>query len=184
MSSIKKLLLSLVSTIGHPPSAPDEKSYGIPTVKFDPARVTSEVKRHIRKNLEQIEEVPSKCFDRIYDAAILSVTKGRNLDVLSNALLVNIDGMTKGRAAQIALSLNNKASAIITREGQKSLGITEATWILTNAGMRIPRPSHIAADGKRYKVAEGMYLDGKWTWPGYEDDCLCFSRPIIPGLNN
>jgi hypothetical protein len=63
------------------------------------------------------------------------------------------------------------------------LGLTEAIWMHSGAG-RSPRPSHVAFSGKRFKLATGAFLDGKWVWPGSEPDCLCTSRAIIPGFED
>ena len=166
-------------------------SYIIPTVKFDSLKVTEAVRADIRKNVELIEGIDPKHFDQVYEAALSSVTAGRNLFLLANALMqMNIDGMTKGRAGQIARFLNNIATATINRIDQHSLGITEAIWMYTGApcGANPKKPgrqntAHKAANGKRYKIAEGMLLNGKWTWPGYEDGCRCFSKSVIEGIN-
>lgn len=166
-------------------------SHTIPTVKFDSSKVTEAVRADIRKNVELIDGLDTKYFDQVYEAALRSVTDGRNLFLLANALMqIDIDGMTKGRAGQIATFLNNKATATINRIHQQSLGITEAIWRYSGApcGINPKKPgrqntAHKAADGKRYKIAEGMFLDGKWTWPGYEDGCRCGSRSVIEGLD-
>ncbi len=163
----------------------------MPTAKFDASRVTDTVKADIRKTVELIEGLDPKYFDQVYDAAVRSVMAGGNLFLLINVLLeTNIDGMTRKRAGQIALALNNKTTAVINRERQASLGITEAVWMYSGAPCEIgpKRPSghqdaaHKAANGKRYKIAEGMFLDGKWTWPGSEEGCKCVSRSVVPGL--
>ncbi len=160
-------------------------------VKFDPSVVTDTVKADIRKNVGLIECIPPEYFDQIYDAAVRAETAGGDLYALSTAILqMNIDGMTKKRAKRIALTLNSKATAVITRERQQQLGITEAIWLYSGAPCDIDpkKPqgnqdaSHKAANGKRFKVAEGMFLDGKWTWPGCEEGCKCVSRSIIPEL--
>jgi uncharacterized protein with gpF-like domain len=127
---------------------------------------------------------------QIYEAALGSVSAGRDLNVLFLALM-KIEGMSKERAAEIARSLNNKATAIINRERQASLGITHAKWMYANAPcMRDPNhPStaevqrdaaHCAANGKKYEIGKGLFVDGKWTWPGVEEGCKCASRAISP----
>lgn len=68
------------------------------------------------------------------------------------------------------------------RVRQEGLGITEAIWMHSHGGKH-PRPSHVAADGKRYTISEGMYLDGVWAWQRREPKCRCVSRSVIPGLD-
>jgi uncharacterized protein with gpF-like domain len=173
--------------------SPAKPTYDVFAVKFDPSVVTETVKADIRINVGLIECIPPEYFDRIYDAAVQAEIAGGDLNALSTAILhLNIDGMTKKRAKRIALTLNSKATTVITRERQQRLGITEAIWLYSGAPCDIDpkKPqgnqdaSHKAANGKRFRVAEGMFLDGKWTWPGNEDGCRCVSRPVIPALDD
>jgi hypothetical protein len=164
----------------------------MPTVKFDPSTVTKSVKADLRRNIELLDDLGKEHVPQIYEAAVRSVSAGRDLNVLFLALM-KIEGMSKGRAAEIARSLNNKATAIINRERQASLGITHAKWMYANAPcMKDPkRPSaadvkqdsaHRLANGSRYETRKGLFVDGKWTWPGVEEGCKCTSRSIVPGL--
>jgi hypothetical protein len=164
----------------------------MPTVKFDPSTVTKSVKADLRRNIELLDYLGKEHVPQIYEAAVRSVSAGRDLNVLFLALM-KIEGMSKGRAAEIARSLNNKATAIINRERQASLGITHAKWMYANAPcMKDPkRPSaadvkqdsaHRLANGSRYETRKGLFVDGKWTWPGVEEGCKCTSRSIVPGL--
>jgi len=164
----------------------------MPTVKFDPSRVTKRVKADLRRNIESLADLQKKQIPQIYEAALRSVLAGRDVYSLSMALM-KIEGMTKGRATEISRFLHNKATAIINREQQASLGITHAKWLYANAPcMRDPtHPSaaevqrdaaHCAANGKRYEISKGLFVDGKWTWPGVDEGCKCVSRSIIPGL--
>ena len=164
----------------------------MPTVKFDPSRVTKRVKADLRRNIESLADLQKKQIPQIYEAALHSVLAGRDMYSLCMALM-RIEGMTKGRATEISRSLHNKATAIINREQQASLGITHAKWLYANAPcMRDPNhPSaaevqrdaaHCAANGKRYEISKGLFVDGKWTWPGVEEGCKCASRAVLPGL--
>lgn len=164
----------------------------MPTVKFDPSRVTERVKADLRRNIELLGDLQRKHVPQIYEAALSSVLAGRDAYSLCIALM-KIEGMSKGRATEISCSLHNKATAIINREQQASLGITHAKWLYANAPcMRHPNhPSvaevkrdaaHCAANGKRYEINKGLFVDGKWTWPGVDEGCKCVSRSIIPGL--
>jgi uncharacterized protein with gpF-like domain len=109
------------------------------------------------------------------------VQAGRDLGYLSKELQDRY-GITKRRAALIARDQNNKATAVITRVRQQELGVTECVWLHSHGGKH-PRPSHVAADNKKYDVSKGMFLDGKWTWPGVEVNCRCVARAVIPGLS-
>jgi hypothetical protein len=154
----------------------------VPTVKFDPARVTETVKADLRQKIKSINEVSAADFEMIYDAALRSISAGGALHILYQALMT-IEGIGKRRAREISLSLNNKATALIQTEQQRRLGIKYAVWMYSGApcGGAEQDAAHKAADGKPFLVNEGLFLNGRWTWPGREDGCKCFSMPVLPG---
>jgi len=162
----------------------------MPTVNFDPSKVTDLVKVEIRKNVELIEGLAPEDFDEIYEMVLLSVQKGRDLGGLRLELQARF-GMTKQRAMDISRFQHNNASALIDRIRQQELGIKEAIWRYSGApcAPKDPTPkearqdaAHKAADGKTYDVSKGMYLNGKWTWPSCEERCKCTSRSVLPPL--
>jgi hypothetical protein len=164
----------------------------MPTVKFDPSTVSKSVKANLRENIELLDDLGKEHFREVYKVALCSILAGRDLHLLVTALMT-IEGISKERAVEIARSLHNKASAQIDRERQASLGITHGRWMYANAPcMRNPShpiateiqqdSAHRAVDGKRYEISKGLFVDGKWTWPGVEEGCKCISRSIIPGL--
>ncbi len=163
---------------------PGRQPYGIPTVKFDPAKVTEAVKADLRQNIRSLKEVGAADFDMIYDAAIRSISVGRGLHILYQALMTT-DGMHKRRAEDISRSLNNKATAIIKAGDQERLGIKYATWLYSGApcGDAEQDAAHKAANGKPYSVNKGILLNGKWTRPGYEEGCKCVSKSMIVGFD-
>lgn len=168
---------------------------GIPTVKFDSSRVTEAVKADVRHTILGLPEIDKNNCEQVYDAAIRSISAGRDLHFLTNAIMgLNFGEMTKRRAADIARLLNNRATSLMNREQQSSLGMTHAIWLYSGAPCMLhpKKPTdhdiqqdaaHKAADGKEFKVAKGMYLNGKWTWPGLDPGCKCVSRSKIPGFS-
>ena len=113
-------------------------AYRVPTVKFDVSRVTETVKADIRKNIMLLEEIDENHFEQVCDAALRSISAGGDLSLLYNALMqMNTNGMTKRRAAEVALLLNNKATALKDRECQESLGIKYALWLYSGAPCEI-----------------------------------------------
>ncbi|EIS9018273.1 phage head morphogenesis protein, partial [Salmonella enterica subsp. enterica serovar Montevideo] len=54
-------------------------------------------------------------------------------------------------------------------------------WRHSRAG-KTWRPSHVKANGKRFDLRKGMFLDGKWVLPGEEINCKCGWEAVIPGL--
>jgi hypothetical protein len=166
----------------------------MPTVKFDASTVSKSVKADLRRNIELLDDLEKKHVKQIYEVALRSISVGGDLHLFCTELMnMSIEGMTIGRAAEIGRSLSNKAKAIIDRERQASLGITHAIWLYANAPcMRDPsHPSatdvqqnsaHLSANRQRYEISKGLFIDGKWTWPGVEEGCKCASRPVLPGL--
>jgi hypothetical protein len=164
---------------------------GISTVKFDSSRVTETIKADLRKNVMLLEEIDRNHFERVYDATLRSISAGHDLSLLYNVLMqMNIHGMTQRRAEEIAVLLNNKAAALIERERQVSLGIKQAQWRYSGAPCEInpKRPTgqdeaHRTANGKLFEISTGMFLNGRWTWPGVEPGCRCISKSVITGFS-
>lgn len=174
---------------------PSEPIRTIPTVKFDPSRVTEEVKSDLRRNIQRIKEFDGTGVNTICEAALRSIAAGGDMASLFDAIMrMNIEGMTKQRAEAVTRHLHDKATALMNRERQESLGIEYAVWLYSGAPcFKNPKnPSqadirrntaHKAADGKRFKLSRGLLLNGKWTRPGQQDGCRCSSRSVIPGLD-
>jgi len=168
----------------------------MPTVKFDPSTVSKSVKANLRRDIGLLDDIQKTKAKQVYELALYSISVGRDLHLFCTGLInMNIEGMTAGWAAEIGRSLSNKAKAIIDRERQASLGITHAIWMYPNAPcMKEPFSSYPtaadiqqdsayrAANGKRYEISKGLFVDGKWTWPGVEEGCKCAARAILPSL--
>ena len=69
------------------PASAVEPGYAIPTVKFDPKRVTEAVKTDLKNNIKKIKEFDESHFDQIYDAALRSISRGGDLATLFNAIM-------------------------------------------------------------------------------------------------
>ncbi len=168
----------------------------IPFIVFEPSRVTEDIKISLSKNIRSIKEIDDVYFNVIYEAALLSISKGRDLSVIFNAIIgLNLPAMTKQRASEIARNLNNRATILMDRNRQESIGITHAAWVYSGApchkNPRKPSPgdrkrdtAHRAADGKRYEIKKGLLLNGRFTTPGWEEGCRCAARVIVPGIED
>lgn len=164
---------------------------GIPVVRFDRKRVTKDVKADIRAAIDSMPEIPTQLRRHVYDLAIESISRGRDLGFLTKALLLaEIPGVDKVNAARIARNLNNRATALMAKNRAMSDGIQEAKWRHAGVdcfrgidGMESRAASHAEANGKIYLIAEGLEIDGIHTWPGHEEGCICVSNLIIPGFD-
>lgn len=133
----------------------------------------------IAENVGLIKSIAQEHLAEVQGLVMRSVQRGADLGTLTNELEARY-GVTRRRAALIARDQNSKATAILVRVRQAEVGVTEAIWMHSHGG-KVPRPSHVAADGKKYEIRKGMYLDGEWIIPGQLINCRCVCRPILPG---
>lgn len=153
------------------------------TVQFQATPAVKEaVNRALTENIGLIKSIPTECLDEVQELVEKSALAGRDLGTLTDEIKRRFD-VADSRAALIARDQNNKVSASITRRRQQDLGISEGIWLHSGAS-RHPRPEHVAANGKRFNLEKGLYLDGHWTMPGEDINCGCTWRPILPGFND
>lgn len=125
----------------------------------------------IAENVNLIKSIPEKYLREVEFLVMQSASRGRDLSVLSDELVKRY-GITKRRAAFIALDQNQKATTAMVQARQQSLGITKGIWKHSHAGKE-PRPSHLKADGEEFDLSKGLYLDGAWVLPGQLPRCRC-----------
>ena len=154
----------------------------IPIVRFAMDNHTrAALQAAMQSNVGLIRSIGQQYLSRVEQDVWNAVSAGYDLAQLTQTLR-NSYGISERRAAFIARDQTNKAKAVIEQARRQALGITEAIWMHSHAG-KTPRPSHVAANGKRFDIAKGMYLDGKWVQPGEEINCRCTSRAVIKGFN-
>jgi hypothetical protein len=139
--------------------------------------------------IQPVENFATEPFDTVYEAATLAVQRGGDLHVLFEAIMsLKATGTTKRRACEIAHRLNIQAISLIDQERQLALGFK---WLYSRArcisdfqdSYQVAQDkAHAAAEGKKYDIAKGMYLNGKWTHPGREDGCKCVTQTFIEGF--
>lgn len=158
------------------------------TVKFSPTpESVAKYRAVVHEQVNLIKSIPAQYLKDVQSNVWGSVMKGGDLATLSKNLQKNYV-VTKKRAALIARDQNNKATATIEQTRQLELGITDAFWQHSNGGKE-PRPTHVAADGRRYKISQGLWdpdANGKgkgaFVQPGELINCRCTNRPILPFL--
>lgn len=148
------------------------------TVKFG---ITEEQEKilygAIQENVSLIKSIGTEHLEKVQYAVWNSVSSGYDLKQLNDALK-EIDGVSDRRAELIARTESAKAHAKIEQMKRKQAGITQAVWLHSHAG-KVPRPSHVRANGKLFDPEKGMYIDGKWILPGEEINCRCLSRSVV-----
>jgi len=150
-------------------------------VDFKTSRAVQDMLRAtINQNVSLITNIASEHLNKVEGAVMRSVQAGRDLHSLAEELK-EIGITSRKRVALICNHQNNLATSQITRVRQLEAGIEMAIWRHSHAG-KVPRPDHVAHDGKPYPVREGIVLNPKEgvCWPGSLINCRCFSQPIIP----
>ncbi|HJW07446.1 MAG TPA: phage minor head protein [Rhodanobacter sp.] len=132
----------------------------------------------LAENVGLIKSIPAQYLQKVEGVVMRSYAAGRDLETMVKELKALYPGASR-RAELIARDQSNKANAIVNRARQLELGITEAIWQHSHAG-KAPRPDHVAANGKRYKIAEGCLIGSKYIQPGEEINCRCTSRAVLP----
>jgi len=132
----------------------------------------------IAENVALIKSIPEQYLTQVEGIVMRSYASGRDLETMVKELKA-LYPKAENRAVLIARDQSNKANAVVVRARQLELGIEYAVWQHSHAG-RVPRPDHVAAHGKRYKVAEGCLISGEYILPGEKINCRCSARSILP----
>lgn len=152
------------------------------SVRFTPTKAMRDVQAAtVQANVALIKSIPSQYLTQVEGIVARSVQTGRDLHQLSNDLRHEL-GVTKRKAAFIALDQNQKATSAMTRARQMELGL-QAIWKHSHAG-KTPRPSHVANDGKPYDPVRGWWdpHEKKFIWPGTLISCRCYSQTVVPSF--
>lgn len=155
------------------------------SVKFQMTPVMRDVfNATVQENVGLIKSIRSQYHSEVQGMVMRSVTAGRDLAMLTGELEDRF-GITRRRAAKIALDQNNKATSSMVKVRQVEHGLL-AIW-LHSAGGKEPRKTHVANSGKVYDPAVG-WLDpdpkvNKRIWPGELIHCRCVSRTVVKGFS-
>lgn len=153
------------------------------TVKFKPTPGSLEAYRMTSaENVALIKSIPEQYAKDVQVQVMQSVKRGADLATLTEQLKGSY-GVAQRRAELIARDQNNKAKATIEDVRRQEMGIAEAIWMHSSAG-KVPRPTHVAMNNKRYKIGKGMFDSAvdRYVLPGEEIECRCSSRAVLPGF--
>lgn len=134
----------------------------------------------LAENVGLIRSIPARYLEQVDGIVMRSYAKGADLQAMVREIKA-LYPKAKHRAVLIARDQASKANAVVTRARQLELGIVEAVWMHSHAG-REPRPTHVAANGKHYKVADGFYDSAvkRNVFPGELINCRCTGRSVLP----
>lgn len=133
----------------------------------------------VAENVGLIKSIPAEYLEQVQREVMQAVQDGWPLDRLSDGLRRRY-GITKRRADLIARDQCAKVTEDVKEKRALSVGFTEADW-WHSSGSRYPRKSHMAANGRRYKLAEGCWIDNEFIRPSQKINCKCFCTLHMPG---
>ena len=139
--------------------------------------VEEQMKIALEENVALIKSIGNEYLDKVRSAVWRSVKGGYDLESLVKQLK-QIDGVTDRRAKNIAKDQCAKLNQAFEKARAKELGITEAIWLHSGAS-REPRASHKKANGTRYKIDEGCFIDNEFIQPAWLPMCRCRAKLII-----
>lgn len=156
------------------------------TVKFKMSRAMQDAYNAvIDENVGLISSIAEQHLTGVRTALMQSVQNGRDLAHLTDELEKRA-GITRRRAARIALDQNNKATAVMVKTRALEMGVTKARWLHSGGG-KTPRPDHVKAGRERmtFDLAKGHdFENGEGVvWPGTAPFCRCVAVPVIPGFD-
>lgn len=151
------------------------------TVKFDRTRnLNSVTEAYVSWNVGLIKSIGREYLDDVRGIVMEGVGMGRDLGYISEQLGKRY-GITKRRAKLIARDQTDKATQAIRRVRDENLGITEGIWVHL-PGQKTSRETHVAMNGKRFSLKEGLYDSTvkRNVLPGELVACRCVYRSVLP----
>lgn len=137
----------------------------------------------VNENVSLIKSIPQQYLGRVEQLVMQSVSTGRDLQTLTNALQKEF-GVTKRRAVLIARDQNNKATTALHRVRMLETGIRQAVWMHSHAGKQ-PRKTHVKAGADRvvFDLERGWFDPDpkvrKYILPGELINCRCVMKPVV-----
>lgn len=131
----------------------------------------------IRDNVSLIRNMLPRQREVIFDKVMEAMTRGRDEKWLKEQLN-NVVGIETRRSERIARDQTNKAMSAISTAKQLDCGITKNIWRHSH-GDRVPRQSHLRADGRVFDLEQGCLIDGEYIYPAEKINCTCYSIPAF-----
>lgn len=119
---------------------------------------------------------------RLREIIVEGITQGQSLGEIEQTLAAS-EGFSAARAKRVALDQSIKVNQGIQQSNAEDLGIKTAIWVHV-PGRYSSRETHIAMDGKRFNIREGLYDSavGAKVKPGELPYCRCICRYDIDEL--
>lgn len=135
------------------------------------------MKAAVGENVGLIKSIPTEYLAQVSKYTWAAVEGGFDLKTLTDNL-EHAYHIGRNRAKLIARDQSNKVHAVMEQARRKEIGVKRAIWRHSSAA-KVPRASHVAANGKMFDIDKGMLIDGEYILPGFLINCGCTSRAII-----
>lgn len=134
----------------------------------------------IKWSTELITKTSMRDLNRLQGVIAEGLANGQNIEAIRSTL-ASTAGFNADRARNVAIDQTNKITQGIIRANDEDLGITEGIWVHV-PGQFSSRETHIAMNGERFKLNEGLYDPdvGHNVVPGECPYCRCVYRPVLP----
>lgn len=131
----------------------------------------------VLENVQLITNITQQQQTQIQGDVMRAMERGRDLKYLEEQLKKRgIQG--EKRIKFIALDQLDKVTSTLNTQRSIDAGFDEGIWLHSHAGKQ-PRPDHVAANGKRYKLAEGCLISGEYIYPGELPNCRCSFKLVV-----
>lgn len=126
------------------------------TVRFkNSRRVNNMLQSIIAENTGLITSIPRDSMSKVRTIVMQGVQNGRDMSFIADEIQERFK-KTRNEAVRIAVDQTNKATEAISRARCEDIGVTHGFW-MHRSGSKDPRKTHIAMNGKRFKLSEGLY---------------------------
>lgn len=151
----------------------------IPTVKCNIRQFVSE--KDVINELAPIKEKYSNLIFSDKDMAD-SILSGFNLKIASDSLMSLNKESSRADILPPIYWLSSKCHYLHDSRRASSVGITHGEWVCIHGFCEggKNKPSHQKLHGKKFSLKDGLKYRGNTYFPGGEDGCRCFYRPILP----
>lgn len=139
--------------------------------------VEKKVQEIVAENVGLIKSIGTTYLSKVNQATWTMVKGGFNLKDFTDTL-EHAYGLERKRCKRIAVDQMGKASIAIQTAKHEELGLYKAIWLHSHAG-KVPRQSHVRANGKEFDIRKGMYIDGEWIMPAEKINCRCNYRIVL-----
>lgn len=160
------------------------KAAGITIAFKNSRRVNNILQSVVAENVRLIRSIPQQFLGNVTSVVMQGVQNGRDMGFIVKELQKQ-HKVTRNRAITIARDQTNKATQAVSEARCADTGIEYGIWMHRSGG-KVPRTTHEAMNGKRFKLSEGLYdpAVGRLVKPAELINCHCTFQLDLGVINN